>query len=1079
MKRLLLLSLVLSLTLIGRAWAQNRAISGRVLDVTTNEGLPGVSILVKGTSIGTATNAEGTYTLSVPADATTLVFKQLGYGSQERAITNSNTIDVTMAVSTEELREVVVTALGISREKRALGYAVADIKAEQLVQKSEPDVIRTLAGKVAGVVINNASSTPGASTRIIIRGNTSLTKTNGPLFVVDGIPYDNQQTDSDDPLVEGTNYSNRAVDIDPNNIASTTVLKGAAAAALYGSRAAGGVIVITTKTGSNQRGTKGIQIGYNTAYSVESIAGLPEYQNSYGTGANYVGPFLTNGSWGPRFGSAQAPATIPHPQAGNPNFPNIAPDATIPYQAAPNNVKDFFNTGSLFENSVSLTGNSDNAKFTAVLSRADQEGIVPNSSFVRNNISAGGSGVYNKFTIGGNVAYTNSVQRGPLVGGSGAQGGGSAFSRIMFLPRNLDLQGLPNTDPVTNASVFGWLSAQADNPIWSTTNNSFSSRVDRVVGSVSGSYAIKDWLSLSYLGGVNTYTDSRRSTIRPGNTSLYNDGRVVEDLFQNTELEQTVLLTFDKNLTEDISLKAIVGNNLNQRQFEAASFLGRGIIVFGIDNIGNTKATQPYGQELRKRRLVGALSDVTLGYKDWAYLNATARNDWSSTLNKNGEVGNTGQGFFYYSASGSIIFTEALNLDYSWLSSGKIRAGYARVGNDASPYEAGRTTYTTNPRYGNNVGTTDFPFNGVPALALNFAISNPNLTPEFTNEIEVGTDLDFFKGRVTVGASYYSRLSTKQIGNVSLPTATGYSVRTSNFGEISNKGVELATTVIPVDLKGFRWTSTFNFTHNQNIVEKLTDGVEMIAITAGFGSGLVQPILMPGQPYGVLFGSNAERDDQGNFLVDPTTGRLIASLNPKIIGNPNPQFLMGFINQFSYKGLTLNTLIDYRKGGSIYSTTLQSELGRGVTKDTEDRDQLLVIKGVQGDPITREPIRDADGNTIPNNKAISLNDYYFGAGSAGIGGSAEQSIYDATTVRLREVTLGYDLPKSLLQKTPFSIINVSLSGRNLYWYSPNIPKYTNFDPETSTYNSGSNAQGIEFTNAPSTRRYGVNLRVTF
>ncbi|UOQ52856.1 carboxypeptidase-like regulatory domain-containing protein [Hymenobacter cellulosivorans] len=422
MKRLLLMSLFLSLTLIGSAWAQTRVISGRVLDVTTNDGLPGVSVLVKGTSIGTATNAEGNYTLSVPTDATALIFKQLGYGSQEQAITNSNTIDVTLSVNTEELGEVVVTALGISREKRALGYAVADIKPEQLVQKSEPDVIRTLSGKVAGVVVSNASSTPGASTRIIIRGNTSLSKANGPLFVVDGIPYDNQQTDSDDPLVEGTNYSNRAADIDPNNVLSMTVLKGAAAAALYGSRAAGGVIVITTKTGNRQGGAKGIQIGYNMGYSVEKIAGLPEYQNSYGTGANFVGPFLTNGSWGPRFGSPQAPVTIAHPQAGDPNFPEIPVGTTIPYQAAPNNVKDFFNAGSLFENSVSLTSNGDNARFSAILSRADQKGIIPNSSFVRNNISAGGAGTYKKFTIGGNVAYTNSEQRGPLVGAAVPKG---------------------------------------------------------------------------------------------------------------------------------------------------------------------------------------------------------------------------------------------------------------------------------------------------------------------------------------------------------------------------------------------------------------------------------------------------------------------------------------------------------------------------------------------------------------------------------------------------------------------------------------------------------------------------------
>lgn len=1035
--------------------------------------------MVKGTSVGTATNAEGTYTLSVPADATTLIFKQLGYGSQERAITNSNTIDVTLSVNTEELSEVVVTALGVSREKRALGYAIAEIKPDQLVQKSEPDALRALAGKVTGVSVTSASSTPGGSTRIIIRGNTSLTRTNGPLFIIDGVPFDNRQFDSDDVLVEGTVNSNRAIDIDPNNIESQTILKGGAAAALYGSRAAGGVIIITTKTGSSARGAKGIQLGYTSSFSLEKVAGLPDYQNSYGTGANFVGPFTTNGSWGPRFGSPEAPVSIPHPQAGNANFPNIPAGTTIPYQAAPNNVKDFFDTGRQFDNSITLTGNSDNAKFAAVLSRSDNTGIIPNSSFVRNNVSAGGSGFYNKFTIGGNVTYTNSDQRGPLIGGSSAQGGSSALSRLMFMPRNLDLQNLPNTDPITNGSVFGWLSTQADNPIWSTTNNSYTSRVDRIASSITGSYAIKEWLTLAYRGGLNTYTDSRRSTIRPGNTGKYGTGRIVEDHLQNTELEQTVSLTFDKNLTEDISLRALIGNQINQRQFEAASFLGTGIIIFGIDNLGNTTAVQPYGPQFQKKRLMGLLSEATLGYKDWAFLTGKLRRDQSSTLNKNGEIGNTGRGYFYYAVEGSWVFSEALKLDLPWFSSGKVRANYSRVGNDADPYSAGLTRYINNPRYGNNVGTTDFPFGGVPALALSSQIGNPALTPEFTNEWEFGADLNFLKNRLIINTSVYDRRTTNQIGEVTLPSATGYGVLLTNFGEISNKGIELAATVIPVDLRGFRWTSTFNFTHNKNMVESLTDGLDLLVIEPGFGSGLIQPILQPGQPYGALYGSNADRDDQGNLLIDPSTGRLIPALNPKILGNPNPQFQMGFINQFTYKGLTLNTLIDYRKGGSIYSTTLQQELGRGVTRDTEDRERLVVIKGVKGDPNTHQPLRDADGNTIPNNTAISINDYYFGVGSAALSGTAEQSLYDATTVRLREITLGYDLPKSLLQKTPFGSINVSLSGRNLWWYSPNIPKYTNFDPETSTYNSGSNVQGIEYTNSPSVRRYGINLRVNF
>ncbi|WP_071885869.1 SusC/RagA family TonB-linked outer membrane protein [Hymenobacter sedentarius] len=1081
MKRPLLFCLLLLLSLTGRSWAQSRPVSGRVLDKSTNEGLPGVSVIVKGTTVGTATDTEGRYALNVAGPEATLQFKYLGYVTVEQAVGNSATVDVAMAVDTKQLDEVVVTSLGIQREKRALGYAVSEVKTEQVVQRSEPDILRTLTGKVPGVNITSSSGVPGASSRITIRGNTSLLGNNQPLFIVDGVPYDNSQTESENQLVRGAGYSSRTADIDPNNIASINVLKGAAAAALYGSRAAGGVIVITTKTGGGQRGAKGVQLGYTTGYSIEKIAGLPDYQNTYGTGANFGSGgnnYSTNGSWGPAFGSDIAPTTLPHPQAGNANL-GIPLDATIPYQAYPNNVKDFFDTGHLFENSVSLTGTGDNATFSTILSRADQVGTIPNSKFIRNNVSAGGSGHFNKFSINGTVGYTNTEQQGPQLGANNAFGSASAFARTLFIPRNLDLQGLPNIDPVTHQQYFGWLSGQADNPRWSTENNEYTSRVDRITASASLSYAFKEWLTLSYTGGINTYTDNRRTTVRPGSNGYGGVGNVLEDNIQNTELEQTVLLTFNKNLTEDLSLRASVGQNINQRKQDFRAYSGRGIIVFGIDNIENTTDKNTNGYDFSKRRLMGVLGDVTVGYKDWAFLTATARNDWSSTLNKGGQLGNSGRSFFYPSISGSVVVNEALGLEIPWLSLAKVRAAYARVGRDAPPYTAGPTRFTINPSFGNagqGIGT-EFPFNGITGLGLGGAIGNPALTPEFTNELELGTDLSFYKNRITLGASYYDRRSTNQIAPVDLPVASGFGALFTNFGEISNKGFEVAFTAIPVQTKGVVWSSTFNFTRNKNKVESLTAGLPQLTFGTGFAGG-IQAILKPGEDYGVFYGSAAARDEHGDYLINPATGHMIQDPNSKIIGNPNPQFLMGFINQFTYKGITMNVLVDYRKGGDLYSTTLASYLGRGVTKDTEDRNKLVIIKGVKGDPTTHLPLRNADGSTIPNNTAISVNDYYFSSGAAGLGAFDEKNVYDATTVRLREVSLGYDLPKSLLAKTPFGVVNVSVSGRNLYWYSPNIPQHTHFDPETNTFGA-SNQQGFEYTNAPNTRRYGVNLRVNF
>jgi hypothetical protein len=452
-------------------------------------------------------------------------------------------------------------------------------------------------------------------------------------------------------------------------------------------------------------------------------------------------------------------------------------------------------------------------------------------------------------------------------------------------------------------------------------------------------------------------------------------------------------------------------------------------------------------------------------------------------LNKGGVLGtpgnsNTGRSFFYSSASASLVLNEAFKLDYRWLDLAKVRAAYGRVGRDAPPYRSGAPGFDTNLQEQSNA----FPFNGVPAIGVSTAVNNPALTPEFSTELELGTELTMFRGRISFNGTYYDKRSTNQIAPLILPGATGYASRWSNFGEISNKGFEVALTVVPVEAAGFRWSSTFNYTRNRNIVESLTKGVDTLTLARTFGGGTVlRSLFIPGQPYGVIYGSAPLRDANGEPYINPIDGRMVRGKN-KIVANPNPDFLMGFINQFTYKGITLNTLVDFRYGGQLYSTTLTEELGRGVTKDTENRDRLIVINGIRWDPVTKTGAVDGNGNILRNTTAITVNDLYFSP--AGVGGGAatngydEQSIYDATTVRLREVTLGYDLPKKLLAKTPFGIINISVSGRNLWWYSPNLPKHSNFDPETSTYGA-SNQQGYEFTNAPTTKRYGVNLRVNF
>ncbi|CAN5251282.1 SusC/RagA family TonB-linked outer membrane protein [soil metagenome] len=1065
--------------LISEVRAQERTVSGRVTSVEGGEGLPGVNVIVKGTTVGTTTDIDGNYNISVPEGATTLVFSFIGLTTQEMVIGNRSVVDVRMSPDVQQLSEVIVTAVGIERERRALGYSVENIKAEQIQQVSEPDALRALQGKVPGVNIIGSSGVPGSATRITIRGNSSFFGNNQPLFVVDGIPFDNSANTTSFQLTGGGAYGSRIADLDPNNIESMTVLKGAAAAALYGSRAANGVIVVTTKSGSGRAGRTGLEIAVNSSYSIENLANLPDYQNKYGagTGFNYSN---VNGSWGPAFpGTVNYPTseTIPH-WYGVPAFAAAFPEfqgTTVPYRAYPDNVKDFFQTGNVFENSITVGGGNETANISAVVSKMGQEGFIPFSSFDRTTISLGANAVLgNGFTVGGNVSYITSVQEGPAGGASNAVGNASAFGRTMIMARNWDLHGQPFENPLDRSNVFFVGTGQSTNPLWSVRYDGFSSNVDRATANMNAGYDIFDWLSVSYKIGVNQYTQRNREWYRPGSRGADGLGQVINDDIRFQEIESNLLLTATRNLTDDISIRAILGHNVNQRTTDQQSVQGTEMVDFNIIDIDNTNSVIPNGGDYVRRRLFGIFGDVTLGYRDWAYLTLTGRNDWSSTL----PVDN--QSFFYPAVSASLIFTEALNMNSPVLTIGKLRASWSRVGNDANPYSL-VPTFSINLSPGSNLQASlpdnDFPFRGVPGATLGNTVFDPNLTPEFTTEIELGTQLEFFNNRLGLDVTIYKRSTTDQIGLISIPVVTGFSAVFTNFGELENKGIELGINATPVALaNGFNWSLYGTFTHNKNTVISLAPGVEEVTIRPLFGGG-VTPVLRPGQEYGLLRGTRSARDDEENLLINPATGLLIPDPVPGIIGNPNPDFIVGLTNTFSFRGFTLSGVIDWRQGGDIYSVTTNSLLGRGVTKDTEDREVNKIIPGVLGDANTAEPIRDEGGNKIPNRRQVEENALWFGE-SFGINGADEWSVYDGTTIRLREISVGYRLPQALMDRTPFGSASISLTGRNLWYNAPNFPKHTNFDPETNTFGAA-NFQGLEFQNAPSVRRMGVNIRFTF
>lgn len=1071
-----------ALLLTQMALAQDRTISGKVTAREDASPIPGVNVILKGTTNGTVTDFDGNYKLDVPPEGATLVFRFIGLRTQEIDIGNQSIIDVAMEADITQLSEVVITAVGIEREARALGYSVENVSGDKIQQVSEPDALRALQGKVPGVNIGGSSGAPGSATRITIRGNSSLLGNNQPLFVVDGVPFNNNEYQTFNQLADGGAYSNRAADLDPNNIESMTVLKGAAAAALYGSRAANGVILITTKTGNAKASRKGLEMTFSSSYAQEKIANLPEYQNTYGTGTNFNYQ-QANGSWGaPFIGKRDYALTdsITHWYSGRPGMSEFD-GVMVPYRAYPDNVEKLFQTGNVFENSLNVTAGNEKSVLSVTASNLENKGYVPNTSFSRTNISAGGNTqLENGFIVGANLSYIRSRQKG-VQSGVGALGANnqSAFARALYLGRNWDVHGQPYQNPVDLGSEFMVGRGQADNPLWSYENAGFESQVNRIIASVNLGYDIYDWLNVAYKIGINSYNQKNKDFIRPGSTGAGGLGRVTEDNISFEEIESNFLVTFTRDFSDDFSFRGILGHNINQRIQDWQAVQGTQYVVFDIDDLDNTNNVIPFGGEYSRRRLMGVFADLNFGYKNWAFLTLTGRNDWSSTLPKGANS------FFYPAVTGSVVITDALGMDSKALPFLKLRAGWSQVGNDTDPYQLKPVYLVNSVLITNPSPTAALPFtqtggSTVPGATLSNIERDPNLRPERTEEIELGVESKFFGDRVSLDVTVYKRLSKDQIAGISLPEESGFTFYFTNFGEVSNKGIEIGLGVTPVrTTSGFDWDIFGTFTHNKNVVEKLTEGVDEIQVVSDGSAfaGSVDAVLRPGEEYGLLKGSVNDRDQDGNLLIDPANGQMIRSLDPMIIGNPNPDFIVGITNTFSFKGFSLNAVFDWRQGGDLFSNTISSMLGRGVLQLTEDREMNQIIPGVYGDPNTHEPYRNENGEKIPNQTMVEVNSLYFGETFA-INSADEWNVFDATTFRLREVSLGYEFPRKLLSNTPFGAISLSVTGRNLWYLAPNFPESTNFDPEINQFGS-TNKQGIEYSSTPSVKRYAVNLRISF
>lgn len=1029
------------------AFAQDRTVSGVVTD-GSGLPIPGVNVLVKGTQAGTQTDFDGKFKIAA-SQGQKLVFSFLGMKTQEVAA-SSTALNVKMQDDSVQLEGVVVTAFGIKRNPKDLGYSVSSIKAAELTENSEPDLIRSINGKVAGVNVNVSSGVAGAASQITIRGVSTFDGNTQPLIIVDGVSYDNSSVETSSQVTGGGGYESALSSLDPNDIASVNVLKSAAAAALYGSRASKGVIVITTKSGSGslKKGKK-LSVNVGTGTYFENIANLPEYQNTYGAGTNF-NTGNTNGSWGPRFDSL---ATIPTWTNLLDAFPELGP--TVPYVAKPNNVKDLFKTGVILDNTVGLNYSGQDGGFNVTISDLAQDGYIPFNTYDRTSISVGGNfKLANNLTVGGNMSYSDTKQIGGFFGEQQFDGSSSSFARTLLLARNWDLS-LPYVNPTTGASVIpnaGW-----DHPLWSWENDQIITNTTRTVAGLNLNYKFTDKISASYRVGFNRYSLNRRQIREEGSLADGGVGSLTTDDFLNEDIESTLLFNFDYKLSDDIGFSAILGNNVLQNNNSRIGFSGKDFNVPEVYTLRNTLNVASLQDDREQKRNVGMFADVTFSYKEFLFLNATARNDWSSTLPKNNNS------YFYPSVSASLIVTDALNIKSDVLTFAKLRGGFAKVGSDAAA-EFLNLTYRSGDA-----------FNSIPVLGNNNVFSDPKITPEFTEEFELGTDLEFFRKRIVVDLSVYKKTTTDLITPITSPTSSGFDTYNTNSGAIENKGIELGLTLVPIKTDNFKWSLFTTFTRNVNKVTEIISGLDRYALDAN-EIGYVAV----GQPFGVFYGTKFARDEQGNYLINESGGGIIQDRTPGIIGDPNADFKMSFMNTLSYKGFSLRTQFDWKQGGDIKSSTIESLLGRGVTKDTEDRERTFIIPGFYGNN-DGTPVLDGNGNKIPNTTQISMNELYFspaGGNTFGINSTDESGVYDGTVFRLREVNLTYDVPAKLLEKTPFGQISFSLIGSNLWYFAPNVPRYTNFDPETTSYGS-STLQGIEVSSAPTAKRYGFKLNLTF
>lgn len=1038
-------------------FAQYKEISGIVIDGEAKKPLIGANILIKGTQIGTVTDENGRFKINIPVNKDTIIASYFGYESKEIFVKNRDFVEVILQPEIVLLDEVLVTALGISKKEKSIGYSIYNIKSDELEKSRTPNLLSSLQSKVAGFVISSSSGSPGASYRIITRGINSFSSSCQPLIVIDGIPINNSFNGSTS-INGGIDLGNGLNDINIDDIESVSIMNGSSGSALYGSRASNGVIVITTK----KKLKSDFNVNFNSSLSFESPLRLVKYQNEFGQGIYGNAVNYENMSWGPRFDNKM-------------HYWGHEVDNAIrvkPYRALPNNVKEFFDTGLLFNNSISFAGNNENSSFFTSFSNVTHDGIFPTNadSYNRNTLTLKGNfSPSKKFQVGVALSYIKSLISVVTTG----QGEQSVYNQIMQTPRDISLLELKDIDSKWN-NVDNYYSFYTVNPYFLLKKNGNRNNADRIIGNIELDYSLIKNLSFLLRMGADIENNNFklwRTKIQPsGNNkfaSVYDPGLVHESTGHMLQMNSDFILKYNFILKK-IDLNFLAGCNINTNYGKTNSAEVRNLILPELFSLDNSNELPVVNSSMSQYRLFGLYGNLEFAYNKFLYLNFSARNDWSSTLPLNNNS------YFYPGINTSIIFTEILPINKKYLSYGKMRFSITTTGNDAPPYQI--YNVFVKAHHSDGLANLRYPLpNGVNSFELSNLLGNKDLKPELTTEYEAGTDLKMFNNRFSLSISFYKKVTTNLIWSVPISASSGFTNKNMNLGKITNKGLEMLVNLIPLRFKNFEWSISTTYTFNRNRLDELYPGLDKIVFNSLFVEGGQQIFYVgkPGYPIGVFEGRTVKKTSDGKIIVN-NNGLPIADEKLKEYGNREYKFISGIVNSFSFGPLSLQFTFDIRQGGKMYSRTKEICLWAGTVPATlyNMREPFIIPNAVY------EIGRDENKNPIYVENTIPINSYslveYWGNGGLELDGAY---IIDKSFIKLREVILSFDIPQKYLQFFKLKSSRLSFIGRNLWLLTPSSQTY--IDPELTTFGTGINADFGEFGATPTVKSFTISLQIGF